>query len=345
MSVKVSVIIPVYNAEKYIRECIESLLNQTLQQCEFIFINDGSADNSEQIINEYKKIDNRIILINQENSGVSTTRNAGLHRASGEYIGFVDADDFVEVDMYEQLYTKAKEYNCDVVFCNYESEIDGHKLITDYTFPKNNLLDVDFINHTILPYFIKEENLNTVCNKIFKNKIIQEKNITFPRNMDLGEDGMFNISFFYTAKNTIYLDYTGYYYREVAGSATRNILKKNYFQQSLNVYNMELPDQIQNKIGIHTIKQFKSIKLIKSTIAYIHIYFQPSKEVSFLKRYLFIKKMISDKSVQESLSYYYIENQSGLVSYERALIYAIRKRLTIILYLITAYSRARNKEK
>ena len=344
MSVKVSVIIPVHNAEKYIRECIESLLNQTLQQCEFIFINDGSADNSEQIINEYKKIDNRIMLINQENNGVSTARNTGLYRASGEYIGFVDSDDYVELDMYEQLYTKAKEYNCDVVFCNYESEIEGHKLITDYSFPKNNLLDADFIDRTILPYFIKEENFNTVWNKIYKNKIIQEKYITFPPNMDLGEDGMFNIYFFNNAKKTVYLDYTGYHYREVAGSATRN-LKKNYFQQSLDVYNMELPDQIQNKINIHTIKQFKSIKLIKSTIAYIHIYFQPSKEVSFLKRYLFIKKMISDKSVQESLSYYYIENQSGLVSYERALIYAIRKRLTIILYLITAYSRARNKEK
>src|SRR3954470_7921673 len=105
MSIKVSVVIPVYNAEKYITECIESLLNQTLKQCEFIFVNDGSSDNSSQIINEFKKKDNRIILINQENQGVSIARNNGLKAASGEYVGFVDADDYIDCEMYETIYS------------------------------------------------------------------------------------------------------------------------------------------------------------------------------------------------------------------------------------------------
>ncbi|MES9697320.1 glycosyltransferase [Bacillus sp. JJ927] len=103
-----SVIIPVYNAEKYITQCIESLLNQTLRECEFIFINDGSTDNSEKIIEDYKKINDRITLINQENQGVSIARNRGLDVSTGEYVGFVDADDYIEKDMYEMLYNAAK---------------------------------------------------------------------------------------------------------------------------------------------------------------------------------------------------------------------------------------------
>src|SRR6476646_4070363 len=98
MSQKVSVIIPVYNAGKYITRCIESLLNQTLQECEFIFINDGSIDDSREIIEGYKQVDDRIILINQVNQGVSIARNKGLYLAAGEYVGFVDADDCIEKD-------------------------------------------------------------------------------------------------------------------------------------------------------------------------------------------------------------------------------------------------------
>ena len=106
MNVKVSVIIPVYNCEKYIEECIESLINQTLQECEFIFVNDGSKDKSEEIIKKYADKDERITLINQKNSGVSVARNVGIKKAVGEYIGFVDADDYVDSNYYEKLYNR-----------------------------------------------------------------------------------------------------------------------------------------------------------------------------------------------------------------------------------------------
>ena len=140
MGIKVSVIIPVYNAEKYITECIESLLNQTLQQCEFIFVNDGSKDHSGAIIDEFKKKDSRIILINQENQGVSMARNNGLKAASGEYVGFVDADDYIENDMYETMYNHAKQDECDAVISNLESEMEGRKFISNYPFPQNTIL-------------------------------------------------------------------------------------------------------------------------------------------------------------------------------------------------------------
>ena len=117
-NVKVSVIIPVYNAEKKIQRCMESLLSQTLREMEFIFVNDASTDASLQILKEYKNKDARVVVIDcEKNSGAGGARNVGLDRAKGEYIGFVDADDFIKNDMFEALYQRAKEGDCDIVDC------------------------------------------------------------------------------------------------------------------------------------------------------------------------------------------------------------------------------------
>ena len=114
MTIKVSIIIPVYNAQKYLRRCLDSLINQTLKEIEIICINDGSTDNSLNILKEYEQNDSRIIIINQENSGIGKARNSGIKIAKGEYIGFVDADDWVDKDYYEKLYNAAKKYDSDI---------------------------------------------------------------------------------------------------------------------------------------------------------------------------------------------------------------------------------------
>lgn len=105
--IKVSVIVPVYNVEKYLRECLNSLVNQTLKEIEIICINDGSEDSSLEILNEYASKDSRFVIINQENSGQSVARNKGLDVAKGEYIGFVDSDDWVDLNFFENLYSEA----------------------------------------------------------------------------------------------------------------------------------------------------------------------------------------------------------------------------------------------
>ena len=105
----ISIIVPVYNAEKYLSRCIDSILRQTFADFELILVNDGSSDKSKEICEKYLESDPRIKLINQENSGVSAARNTGLDNASGEYIGFVDSDDFIEKNMYEELYNILKK--------------------------------------------------------------------------------------------------------------------------------------------------------------------------------------------------------------------------------------------
>ena len=126
--IKVSVIIPVYNVEKFLRDCIESVINQTLSDIEIICINDGSPDNSIDILNEYASIDPRITVISQENRGLSVARNRGMRLAKGKYLYFIDSDDkLLDPDALEVLYTKAEEKNTDILIATsvYYSQLTG----------------------------------------------------------------------------------------------------------------------------------------------------------------------------------------------------------------------------
>ena len=113
-NMKISIIVPVYNVEKYLERCLDSLINQTLKDIEIICINDGSTDNSSEILKEYAKKDSRIIIINQNNQGISVARNNGMNKAKGKYIGFVDSDDWVDLDFFEKLYKAAEKHNAQI---------------------------------------------------------------------------------------------------------------------------------------------------------------------------------------------------------------------------------------
>lgn len=341
MSIKVSVIIPVYNCEKYIKECIESLINQTLKECEFIFINDGSTDRSKEIIEEYTKKDNRIKLINQKNSGVSIARNTGLEHASGKYIGFVDGDDYIDFDMYKKLYDTISNSNIDLVISNFEQELDGKKIINKLEIETNLIINKSNIINKILPQFLKHEKLNSVCNKLYKREIIKKFNINFPNEVALGEDGFFNINYFSNIDSLIYINYCGYHYREVKGSATRNIFEKDYFNRALEVYNEEIPKIYYKYFKNEYLKELKSIKFINNVISYTAIYFNPENNMSFIKRYKYIKKMINNKSVNDTIKNYIDVIYLDKSNYEKLLIKFIKNKMTIGIYILTSYSRLR----
>ena len=127
---KVSIIVPVYNTSKYLNSCIKSLLHQTLKDIEIILINDGSTDDSESIIKKYK--DKRIKYISKKNEGIGKTRNLGIDTATGEYLSFIDSDDYVEPDFCEKMYEKATKDKCDIVICDYyEDHFEGLKEIKE----------------------------------------------------------------------------------------------------------------------------------------------------------------------------------------------------------------------
>ena len=155
---KVSVIVPVYNVEKYLEKCLDSLVNQTLKDIEIIVVNDGTLDNSQDIIDKYKKkYPKKIISIIKENGGQGSARNMGLDIATGEYIGFVDSDDWVNLTMYEKMYEKAIKNKSDVVICDMSDVYSDHKV---------------YYNCTKYDSFF--EKTGSACNKIFKKTLIND---------------------------------------------------------------------------------------------------------------------------------------------------------------------------
>ncbi|RTY92305.1 glycosyltransferase [Flavobacterium sp. GT3R68] len=337
-----SIIIPVYNAADYLQDCIESIISQTFGDCEFIFINDGSTDNSQSVLEKYLERDSRIILINQKNKGVSEARNRGLTIAKGKYIGFVDADDWVEKEMYQILFDEMESSNCDLVVCNIKRNFNGTEHISRYNFPTDKVLGLDEIQNELLPYLIKTDDLYSSCNKLFKASIIKEWNIIFPPKNALSEDNIFNMLYFNKMSSFKYIDYSGYNYREVEGSATRNILKKDYFQNVLQLFMFDYRFYMDLKQTDEEIFKLKSEKLINSVISLIHLYFHPTKQMGFVKRYSYIKAMINNEDVQAAIKNNFGQFFENKNKYERFILRSIKDKSTIKLYLATSYSRFRN---
>ena len=168
---KVSVIVPIYNVEKYLEKCINSLLSQTLEDIQIILVNDGSKDNSGNIAREYEKNNkNRIIYVEKENGGLSDARNHGLKYATGDFIAFLDSDDYIEKNAYEEMYNKAIEENADYVECDFIWE-----------FPNKIRVDKQY------PYKNKKEMLSFVrvvaWNKLIKRQLITDNNLEFPKGL------------------------------------------------------------------------------------------------------------------------------------------------------------------
>jgi len=164
---KVSVIVPVYNVEKYLDNCLNSLVKQTLSEIEIIVVDDGSTDSSPEIIKKYAKKHKKIISLQKENGGLSDARNYGLPFATGEYIGYLDADDFVDSEMYETMYLKAKSTNSDIVECNL------HHTYLNYE-------DTEIVTKFFAPEELLVHGRCIVWNKIYNRKWLLDTGVVFP---------------------------------------------------------------------------------------------------------------------------------------------------------------------
>lgn len=186
----VSVVVPVYNAEKYLRRCIDSILAQTHQKLELILVDDGSSDSSGAICDEYAQKDSRVTVIHQENAGASTARNAGVGRAKGEYLFFVDSDDWVEQEHIALLLPVGNE---DLVYCGYNLFSYGTK-ISESSFATEVFIKEQW--HSNFSEFWNTYTAWSVWRGCYKTKIIQNNYLKFDVNMTVGEDEQFNLQYF-----------------------------------------------------------------------------------------------------------------------------------------------------
>lgn len=202
---KISVIIPVYNVEKLLRRCIDSVLNQTLKDIEIICVNDGSTDNSGLILEEYKKYEN-IKIINQKNAGLSVARNTGLENVTSKYVAFLDSDDFVDADFYEKLFRYIEEKNADIACASIIRENNQKKVCLI------NYKQIEVARNVKERFFLADcPKHNFVWNKLYKTELINKNNLKFVPGM-IYEDMWFTPDILEVANSVVAVPNTYYHY-------------------------------------------------------------------------------------------------------------------------------------
>ena len=263
--VKLSIIIPCYNVEKFVEKCITSLVDQTLDNIEIIAVNDGSKDDTLKILKKLSKKHSNIIVIDKKNGGVSAARNDALKIAKGEYIGFLDSDDWVEPEMFEKMYNKAIKENLDIVACN-----------TNAVYPNENKLISSNVKETSTPEDLMLNAYAVIWNKIYKKSIID--GIQFKEGMTFCEDVLFLYMVYSRVKKVGAINEALHYYLQREGSLTYTYDKKLY----------QLVDSLDSVVEYY--KKERKLKKYHDEIEYSYV------------RYLyatFVKRLAKTKDKEE----------------------------------------------
>ena len=333
--VEISIIIPICNASKYLHECLKSIIAQTFQNIQIICINDGSTDHSVQIIKEFQKKDQRIVLIDQKNQGVSAARNAGMKVSIGKYVGFVDSDDYISPEFFQTLYEIVEQNQCDVVF--------SRSISSESMLQNNRKYSRKEINSEILPLYFKEDGHNAIWNKLYSASVIKNNNIIFPVGKTHGEDAVFNIHYLLHAESLFVVDYVGYYYRENHGSATRNVKRFDYLQQAVETFLEDWSFLVGDFIPPIEMHGLKKERFVNTIISQIYIYANPENGISLKNRLLKLSEIINNETVKVVFS----ENNEKLITnfskYKSEIYKGIKTKSLIKLYLLSLYSYYRNK--
>lgn len=278
---KVSIIVPVYNCENYIKKCIDSLINQTYKNIEIIVVDDGSTDSSYKILKQYK---NKIKLIHQENYGVSFSRNIGIKESTGDYIMFVDVDDWIDTDMIEKLYKETNNGKIDIVRCGYIREYINSSKINCICSKK---IKVKEDKKIIYDKFIKNYDLNSPCCQIIKKKCIEK---LFDETVKVGEDYLFNLDVYTNARSIILLPECYYHYLYNDNSATTSISYNKIFKRCED--SIEVYSKLFDYVKVWKYEKNNKIQLVNYRIL---------KELNMKLLALYQSKNISNKKIINTL--------------------------------------------
>ena len=221
----ISIIVPIYNASSMLEKCVSTIINQTYKNIEILLIDDGSTDDSLVIAKELESKDNRIKVFSQLNLGVSAARNLGIEKSKGEYVGFVDSDDWIDKDMYLEMYKSIKKNNSDLTLCNF-IRVYGEKEVKKDEFYNINSNDKN-LKEVVLRKIISrgEENIfGSCCKMLISKKILLDNNLKFEIEMKMSEDMMFLIKCIDASSKININDKFLYYYRTNPNSATSNFI-------------------------------------------------------------------------------------------------------------------------
>lgn len=323
----VSVIVPIYNVEKYIHRCIDTLINQTLKEIEIILVDDGSPDKCGEIIDNYAKQYTNIVIIHKANGGLSDARNAGLEIAKGQYIGFVDPDDYVEHDMFEKMYHSANTNGSDLVFCGY------NEIFSSTVTEKRN---VEFISN-----FKSVSDILTACvqgyigayvwNKLYKNSIIKNNSIAFPKGVIVVEDQVFFFDYIkHTHSFSVVSDCLYNYIRNDTSICAKYHSRQFEFYKigfsSLENTIKHFGDEIEQSIYIQS-----KVNILNTLIRVIDMQSSVKNKTSISARYNEMCKLINDADFLKLISDYG-DALTDKISIKKARLIKSGKKKTLFLY-------------
>ncbi len=299
MKPRVSIIIPVYNAEQFLPECISSLREQTLKDLELIFIDDGSTDNSRDLLLKVQKEDPRIQIIAFDvNKGVSAARNAGLRKATGDYIGFCDADDTAETMMFEVLLNACEVHHADVSFCRVFKDKPGCSENVPLGFPDETVFDDTAIRDILIPAMLAQpvdsDKLpisGYTPRNLFKNRLVSDKR--FNEDIHYAEDLLFIINCLLSAKAAVCIDRAFYHYRFHPDSTTKKY--SAFIPGSLEKSNRLLSELLSAN---PVCTQRMLIRRRKSAIDIVRNYCAEGTPYGFFQRVVKIREYVSQESTK-----------------------------------------------
>lgn len=292
--IKVSIIVPIYMVEKYLVRCIESIINQTYSNLEIILVDDGSLDDCPQICDEYAKKDKRIKAIHKKNGGLSSARNAGMEVVTGDYILFVDSDDYIDKYTVADLIENALENNSDVVIFGVNRDVSGNiskcSLHFESLYQNNEVVREKILKRY---YTMDHAYVYTVCNKMYRTGFILENDFHFDPSDIRCEDCWFNFRVFHMANIVSFVDKYYYYYFENSESITHDIKNISYERW------------VRNKCRLLEDSFSKTIKIDYNSFYYeflinVIVYLKGLYKVG---NSAFIEKIINDKFFKDALIY------------------------------------------
>ena len=308
----VSIVVPVYNVEKYLERCVDSIRSQTYTNLEIILVDDGATDSSGQMCDDLAQKDERIKVVHKENQGLGLARNSGLQVATGVFVTFVDSDDWIHETHIANLYNAAKENDADMVIGTLSvAPSNGEIAPVKLRINEGVYRDEKLRKEILLPLIGTDTDVSqdvqieaSCCDKLYKRDVAVKNNLSFPsEKLAVGEDGFFNIQFAYFSKCAVVVDEAGYYYFENTASITRKHNPQRY-QRTLNFYtNMS---ELLCKYGLEDEAGFRADRtfLLKMRTALRLVVVSDMKRKEKFKE---IRKYLENDTVVTVLSRYPIE--------------------------------------
>lgn len=328
--VKVSMIMPIYNGEAYMRKSIDSILNQSFKEFELILVNDGSEDNTAEICNEYKAKDSRIRVIHKANEGSGPARNVGIKSAKGKYLMFPDCDDWLDKNMCEELYTSAELYDADLVIVGSKNikEIDGEIIHIKDSLPGDKIYKSAKEIRSNYVNLLKKNVAQGPSDKLYKKDILDKYELEFPT-LRRSQDIMFNMKYFSKIESCILINKPLYTYRMSSLTEMNKKIPENYFDISLSIYNSW--KNILKEWGEDTEDNINYINdyLLASFKIHINNLFNNKYKYSFMQIVNFTEELLLNTELNEVLKNNKFKGINNLIKR-----LALRNKYTLIIMII-----------